>query len=212
MAKRRTSGIQRRARASDEAMTRRLGSGGGSALDMRVVALLGILALGAVILVVVLMFGAGGAQAQVGSRQVDDGGGHLADGQTGSGYSSNPPTSGQHWTTPAEWGVYTGANPAVPYQVIHNLEHGGIVIWYQPDRLDEASVKSLDDWVRQQVQTPQFKVIVSPWTGTDFGHPIAVTAWNWLLYQDELDLDQVRAFLEDHYQDAPEPNGGPGPP
>ncbi len=62
------------------------------------------------------------------------------------------------------------------------------------------------------MQAAKFKVILSPWTGEDFGHPIAVTAWNWLLYQDSADVDQIRAFLDDHYQRSPEPYGGPGQP
>ncbi len=53
-------------------------------------------------------------------------------------------------------------------------------------------------------------MILSPWSGQDFGHPIAVTAWDWLLYLDAADIDQVRAFQEDHpASDAPEPFGGP---
>jgi hypothetical protein len=211
MTKRRTSGVQRRARASEAAMTRRAGASSARGLDMRVVALLGILAVGAVILVVVVLFGGGGAQ-RIGTRQVDDGGGHIANGATGGPYSSVPATSGQHWVTPANWGVYTLAAPAFESQVIHNLEHGGIVIWYQPAKLDAAGVKALTDFVNTQVQGSRFKVILSPWIGADFGHPIAVTAWNWLLYLDSADIGQVRAFIDDHYQDAPEPNGGPGPP
>jgi hypothetical protein len=212
MTKRRTSGIQRRSRASEAAMTRRAVAGGsGATIDTRLLILLGILVVGGIVLVVILLFG-GGTATRVGERQVDDGGGHIADGTVGGPYSSVPATSGPHWGSTAEWGVYTDASPAIQSQVIHNLEHGGIVIWYQPTQLDAASVQALADYVRQQVRTAKYKVLLSPWTGEDFDHPIAVTSWNWLLYQDELDLDQVRAYLDDHYQEAPEPNGGPGPP
>lgn len=191
-------------------MSRRVGSGGGG-LDMRILILLGILVVGAVILVVVLLFG-GGADVPLGQRQPDDGGGHIADGTNGGPYSSVPATSGQHWTDPANWGVYTSANPAAESQVIHNLEHGGIVIWFQPGQLDQDGISALTTYVRQQNQTNRFKVILSPWIGQDFGHAVAVTAWNWLLYLDSADTDMIREFTNDHYGDAPEPNGGPGPP
>ena len=103
--------------------------------------------------------------------------------------------------------MYTGANPAIQSQVIHNLEHGGIVIWYQPAQVDASEISDLETWVREQQQTNRYKAIVSPWTGTDFGHPIAVTAWDWLLYLDSADMGQVQQFFDDHYGKSPEPNG-----
>ena len=214
MAKRRTSGIQRRSRASEEALSRRLGTGGGRSLDWRVLLIGGILLLGAVILLLVLLFGGGGGPSdRVGTPQIDDGRAHIAEGTSGGPYDSVPATSGSHWssaTAPGPWGVYSSAQPQE--RMIHNLEHGGIVIWYQPGKLDAAGVTALTTFVQQQVGTERFKVILTPWSGADFGHPIAVTSWGWLLYLDTPDLDQVRAFIDDHYQDAPEPNGGPGRP
>jgi hypothetical protein len=210
MAKRRTSGVQRRTRASEAAMSRRAGTGATGGIDLRILILLGILVIGGVVLMVVLLFG-GGGESMVGQRIPDDGQGHVPDCQVG-GYSSVPATSGCHQNTPGNWGVYSSASPAVESQVIHNLEHGGIVIWFQPGQLDTAGIDALTTYVRQQNQTNRYKVILSPWTGTAFEAPVAVTAWNWLLYLDSADLDQVREFIDDHYGDAPEPNGGPGPP
>jgi hypothetical protein len=213
MAKRRTSGIQRRSRASDAAMTRRVGSRGSStALDPRLLIVGGVLVVGAIILVVAIVF-AGSGTPPIGTRQVDQGGIHIPEGQAGGPYSSVPGTSGEHWntaTSPGPWGVYTTAQPQE--RLIHNLEHGGIVIWYQPNQLDADGVQALTAYVEQQVRTAKFKVILSPWDGEDFGHPIAVTAWDWLLYLDSADIGQVRAFLDAHYGKAPEPNGGPAAP
>jgi len=215
MAKRRTSGIQRRSRASDEALTRHLGSGQGRALDWRLLSIGAILVLGTVILLIVFLFGRGGDNPGgfAGLPQVHDGQLHIAEGTAGGRYSSIPATSGSHWNTadsPGPWGVYSNAQPQE--RMIHNLEHGGIVIWYQPARLDAAGVAALTTYVSQQVTTSQFKVILTPWSGADFGHPIAVTAWNWLLYLDTADVDAVRTFLDAHYGDAPESFGGPAQP
>jgi hypothetical protein len=207
--KRRTAGVQRRGRASDAAMQRRLNQRSGAAsIDWRLLIVGGVLVLGVIVLIIVLVFG-GSAGSRVGVQQVDDGGGHIQNGSVGGPYSSVPATSGQHWTTPANWGVYTGANPAIESQVVHNLEHGGIVIWYQ-STASQDDIDKLTQFAQQALNSANHKVILSPWSGQDFGHPIAVTAWNWLLYLDSADIDQVRAFQADHpSSDAPEPFGGP---
>jgi hypothetical protein len=207
--KRRTAGVQRRGRASEAAMTRRLNERSGIApIDWRLLLIGGVLVLGVIVLIIVLVFG-GSAAPSVGVQQVDDGGGHIQDGAIGGPYSSVPATSGQHWGTPANWGVYTASNPAIESQTIHNLEHGGIVIWYQSTASQE-DIDALTQFTDQALNSADRKVILSPWTGEDFGSPIAVTAWNWLLYLDSADIDQIRAFQEDHPpSDAPEPFGGP---
>jgi hypothetical protein len=214
MAKRRTSGIQRRSRASDAAMSRRVGPRGAStALDPRLMIIGGILLMGAIVLVVVLLF-AGNSGSRIGQRMPDEGAVHVPQSEFPT-YQSVPATSGPHWNlgngiAPLNWGVYTA--PQAEPAAVHNLEHGGIVIWYQPNLLDAAGVQALTDYVQQQVRTAKFKVLLSPWAGQDFGHPIAVTAWDWLLYLDTPDIGQVRAFLDDHYGQAPESASGPGPP
>ncbi|MGH2357536.1 MAG: DUF3105 domain-containing protein, partial [Candidatus Limnocylindria bacterium] len=146
--------------------------------------------------------------------QPNDGQGHVPNCTPGD-YSSNPPTSGCHLDTPANWGVYITPQDAT--QLIHNLEHGGIVIWYQQGALDEASVGQLADYVNSQVATGiggRFKFILSPWSGAAFedDHPIAVTAWRSLLFLDEANVDAIRSFADVRYQRAPENAGGPAPP
>ena len=187
MSRRRTTGVQRRTRASDEALNARVGaSSTRRGVDVRLLALGGVLALGAILVGVFLLFGnrdepVGQVVPNAGREHVDPG----AQVPPGS-YSSVPGTSGPHWNAPANWGVYPGvAGPSVPEaQAIHNLEHGGVVIWYQPGQVDQATIDALADYVNEQVATPRFKFILSPWTGSDFGHPVAVTAWTRLLYLD----------------------------
>lgn len=172
-----------------------------------------ILLFGAVILLLVLLFGGSSTSNRVGTAQIDDGGVHIADGTQGGPYHSVPATSGQHWnsaTSPGPWGVYNTAQPQE--RLLHNMEHGGIVIWYQPSKLDADGLAALTSYVQNQIATERFKVILAPWSGADFGHPIAVTSWGWLLYLDSADMDQVRAFVDDHYLQAPENLGGPGRP
>lgn len=217
MSKRRTSGIQRRSRASDAAMNRRLGEGG-SRFDMRIVAIAGFLLVGVLVVAFALVSAAPKSVAYAGERQPDEGRGHVADGTPDMQYKSVPATSGSHWVTPANWGIYGPDQPgqyAAPLpepQSVHNLEHGGTVIWYQPTKIQPADLEKLQNFVRGQLAGSRFKVILAPWTGQDFGHPIAAVAWDWRLYLDEANTDALKEFIAAHYQQSPEPNGGPGPP
>jgi hypothetical protein len=45
-------------------------------------------------------------------------------------YNTSPPTSGPHMPTPAPWGIYE--DPINQKILVHNLEHGGIVVQYGP--------------------------------------------------------------------------------
>ena len=225
MAKRRTSGIQRRERASSDALNRRLdtSNGGGGALpDWRLLAIGGVLLAGVVLIALVALMG-GTPNPNAGQTLPDDGQTHVDDGITcrspqapcgADPYSSLPATSGPHWGSPAAWGVYS--TPMNESQVIHNLEHGGIVIWYDPAALDDAQVSELTSYVESQVASGiggRFKFIASPWGASEpLDAAVAVTAWRHLLKLDAFDMSAIRTFADANYlRYAPEPNGGPGP-
>lgn len=233
--RRRTSGIQRRERASSDALNRRLdagGSGGATASlpDWRLLAIGGFLLVGVILIALVLAMG-GAPDPNAGETLQNDGNVHVSPGvdcrnpaqqnaSTNCGtdpYSSVPAASGPHWdpSALANWGVY--ATPQPETQLIHSLEHGGIVIWYDPELLSEAEVAELTSYVDGQVATGQsgrFKFILTPWGGNeDLGGAVAVTAWRHLRTLEAFDMDAIRGFADANYQrHAPEPNGGPGPP
>ena len=229
MAKRRTSGIQRRDRASADALNRRLDQRTRAALpDWRLLAIGGVLLVGLIILGLVLLFG-GRANPNAGTILPDDGQTHVTEGincRTPAGasqanecggadpYSSLPQASGPHWNSPANWGVYTTPQPET--QLGHNLEHGGIVIWYDAERLDEDAIDTLTQYVSTQVASGisgRFKFILTPWTGDEqLPAPIVLTAWRYLLELDEADTGAIDEFARARYGRSPEPNGGPGPP
>jgi Protein of unknown function (DUF3105) len=225
MAKRRTSSIQRRERASSDALNRRIEASGGSGLpDWRLLAIGGVLLVGVAIIALVILL-SGGQNPSLGVTTPDDGGTHVAPGTTCRSaaapcgpdpYSTLPATSGPHWdpSALAAWGVYS--TPQNESQLVHSLEHGGIVIWYDPDLLDDAQVAELTSYVEGQVASGlsgRFKFILSPWGGTEeLGAAVAVTAWRHLLKLDTFDMSAIREFADENYQvHAPEPGGGPGP-
>jgi Protein of unknown function (DUF3105) len=220
--RRRTSGIQRQ-RASAEAMNRRIDQGGSVGLpDWRLLLIGGVLVIGVLLLALVLLFGGGPAE-NVGVQHPDDGGTHVADGTDcrsqpdvcgPNPYSSLPATSGPHWGTPAAWGVYT--TPLPESQAIHNLEHGGIVIWYDPAALTVENIDALANHVETQNASGisgRYKFILSPWGGSEpLPAPVVATAWRWSLELQTADIDAIDEFARAHYGRSPEPNGGPGPP
>lgn len=204
-------------------MSRRVDDSSGPALpDWRLLAIGGLLLAGLLVVVLVLLFGSAPSE-DVGTVQANAGQGHVTDGLSCRAdprscdlgedpYTSLPATSGPHWNTPASWGVYS--TPQNESQLVHNLEHGGIVIWYRDD-LPPEEIEELAAYVETQVAQGvggRFKFILSPWGGEgDLGAPIAVTAWRYLLELDTADTDAIDEFAREHYGQAPEPNGGPLP-
>lgn len=211
-------------------MERRLDADRGSSLpDWRLLAIGGVLAIGLILIVLVLIFG-GGRDENAGVALPNDGTVHVSPGvdcrdpaqqneTTNCGtdpYSSVPAASGPHWDPSgvANWGVYS--TPQLETQLVHNLEHGGIVIWYDPEALTDEQVAELSSYVEAQVATGlggRFKFILTPWGGEqDLGGIVAVTAWRHLLTLETFDMDAVRGFADANYlRHAPEPNGGPAP-
>jgi Protein of unknown function (DUF3105) len=228
--RRRTSGVQKRDRASSEAMSRRIDQGSTPVLpDWRLLLIGGVLVVGVLILALVLLFG-GTPSASLGVQQQNDGGQHVSPGTdcrdpaqqndqtlcSTAPYSSLPAASGPHWdpSALANWGVYSTPQPET--QLIHSLEHGGVVIWYDPAVLDAESIDALTNYVNTQTASGvsgRYKFILSPWGGADpLPAPIVASTWRWLLELETGDTDRIDEFAREHYGDAPEPNGGPGPP
>lgn len=126
-------------------------------------------------------------------------------------YNSNPPSSGAHYSSPANWGIYD-------YEVndkifIHNLEHGGVWISYHPG-IPLPVVDELKGFVGENRAS---KLVMAPRSANDTD--IAVVVWG-RVFKFNLEngalpggaLDQIRLFyrtLKDH---APEyvPDSMPG--
>jgi hypothetical protein len=56
-------------------------------------------------------------------------------------YPDAPPGFGPHWQTPAEFGrkFYTAADRPEVEQLVHNLEHGYTILWYDQTVADDSS-------------------------------------------------------------------------
>jgi hypothetical protein len=121
---------------------------------------------------------------------------HINPGQPHPPYNSNPPTSGWHWPNPQDWGIYT--NQQFQEQLVHNLEHGGIVIQYV--NLPPGDVQRLTDLVSRD----NYHMILAPYPGLPQGVKVAYTAWTHLQTCDGVDENAIRAFINAFRDKGPE--------
>ena len=83
-------------------------------------------------------------------------------------WSTFPPSGGAHYPLWAVWGFYT--QPVNPRQVVHNEEHGGVIIWWGP-KVPASTVEKLRAFYNDQPDG----VFGTPIAG--LGRKIALTAW-----------------------------------
>lgn len=127
---------------------------------------------------------------------------HIEVGEQHESYNSDPPTSGPHYAQPAEAGFYDEALP--DEQLVHNLEHGYIVIWYTCAKLDESACNDLKANIKSIITDVNgFKVIASPRDSIDV--PVVMTSWGRLLKMETFDAVQARAFYKSNLNKSPEP-------
>jgi hypothetical protein len=126
----------------------------------------------------------------------EEGQGHV---ETTVDYNTNPPTSGDHDPIPAADGAYTGAPETEA--LVHSLEHGRIVIQFDPAAPDsvKGDLKALSDEL-------QYHVILTP-NETGMPFEVAATAWTRSLgcrQMNERVFDAIRAFHADFVDQGPE--------
>lgn len=101
---------------------------------------------------------------------------HIEVGAAHDPYNSNPPTSGPHYNQsglgPVPAGFYDDATEAPPEGVVHNLEHGMIVIYYNPD----APAAVIAD-VEHAVDDERIATVATPWSQIEGDANVVFTAW-----------------------------------
>jgi len=110
-------------------------------------------------------------------------------------YNSNPPSSGDHWPTPATCQVYINEVP--DEAVIHSLEHGAVWISYK-DKNDKDLIKKLTDITKGSGG----KVLLSPREKNDSN--LALASWGRVLRLEKYDEQKIRDFIRYYRNAAPE--------
>ena len=134
---------------------------------------LGVILLGGV-LALVAFSGGDGSSAAINSRYCTEESfpglrpDHLGSPDEKVDYNSFPPSSGPHYQSPAPWGIYE--DPIKQTILVHNLEHGGIVLQY--GKVGEQTVREIQSFY----QNDPYGLVVAPYPR--LGKAIALTAWN----------------------------------
>lgn len=131
---------------------------------------------------------------------------HLAPDTNPGEYNSDPPTSGLHYASDLEAGFYEENIYTYPAAyLVHNLEHGYVIFWYNCDLLDETGCTELKSQIRTVMdELGGVKMIAYPWNSLDV--PIAMTSWGRIQKFETFDPEQAKAFYRANLNRAPEPD------
>ena len=132
---------------------------------------------------------------QLGQEFANQGQEHIAAGAKHADYNSFPATSGPHYVAPKPWGAYS-------YEIdqetlVHNLEHGGVVIQYNPDllKVNPSKLEAI------QAQFPN-KTVVAP--NAKLKVALALTSWRRLYTLDTYDETKIVDFIKQYKNHSPE--------
>jgi hypothetical protein len=132
---------------------------------------------------------------------------HVAEGTDPGPYNSDPPTSGRHYAASLPAGFYHEEDVQGPYPegyLVHSLEHGYVIFWYNCTLIDEQSCSDLKGQIEPVLdRADNYKVIAHPWESTDV--PVVMTSWGRMLRFEEFDPEQAYEFIVRNRNKAPEP-------
>jgi len=121
-------------------------------------------------------------------------------------YATNPPTSGRHYQDWAQYKTYS--IPVAHGFLVHNLEHGAIVISYNCHHGCDEEVAALQAYLDGLPPDPscepevKHRVVVVPDPELDVR--FAAAAWGTSLKSECFDLEALGAFMQENYNHAPE--------
>jgi len=152
-------------------------------------------------------------------------------------YTTAPPAYGPHWNeanvAPAPFNrkFYTEDDRPELEALVHNLEHGYTILWYDRTIADDAEQMNVIDGIADKFRVDdanfRLKFIAAPWTAQDEkesgkfpdGKHIALTHWSnsggknddeqvgVFQYCEKPSGEAIESFMLDYpYTDSPEPN------
>ena len=128
-------------------------------------------------------------------------------------YNSNPPTSGAHYADAPNMmqvheGFYDDSSRQIDEDIVHSMEHGYVVIWYDCTKIDKDKCDPLKSSLRELISSINggYHLIANPRTG-NMETVIALTSWGRLERLDAYDPVKIRQFIDRNLNQAPEPGG-----
>ena len=150
-------------------------------------------------------------EAIIGVQHPEQARNHIPRGQKHDPYNSDPASSGPHYAdsgAPTSWGTYV---EEVPDEVfLHNEEHGGMVVTYNPQLLPADQLKKLRALFAAPSSNKDFspgKFILTPRSKDT--HAIELASWRWTMNLDGYDEATLMKFFRQHVGQSPEPAAGP---
>ena len=125
---------------------------------------------------------------------------HVEDG-TAVAYNSVPATSGDHYFSPQPCGFYEGEVP--DERVVHNLEHGNIIISYNLE--DSNEIDQLREVYNDLEGWKDHYTVARSYPKIEPGQ-VALSAWGVLDVMNGVDQDRIERFYE-HYVGRLGPEG-----
>jgi len=122
---------------------------------------------------------------------------------TAADYKTNPPTSGNHFPTWAEDGVYDTGQTPQPGLLVHTLEHGRIDVQYKPGTPAET-VDQLSALLAEMNEGYHMLLFENT---TEMDAQVAATAWGHSLTCPEMNdavFDAIRTFRNEYIDQGPE--------
>lgn len=147
-------------------------------------------------------------EPQISAEMSDEGRKHIKQGEAHEPYKSDFPTSGPHYaddSSPTNWGIHEEEQP--DEVLIHNMEHGGIVVAYRPD-LPAEEIQKLTSLFSSPYSNDTFKpikAIVIPRAKNK--DPIILGAWRHMLPLESYDENKLITFYQQRLGKSPEPTG-----
>lgn len=135
---------------------------------------------------------------------------HVPPGASLPAYNTNPPTSGQHYAQTFQAGFFdeTSQESNTPNPegfLVHNLEHGYVIFWYNCEILSEEACTALKDQIQSVMEDANnFKVIAFPYNKIEV--PVALTSWGRILEMEIFDPELAAQFVDRNRNQAPESN------
>ncbi len=123
-----------------------------------------------------------------GEEQPNQGAAHIPRGALAQ--KQDPPTSGSHYGDGvAGPGIHD--EPVDDGLTLHSMEHGAVVLHYDPEKLSGEQIEQLKDIFLSKLRG---KKIMMP--RTNMSKPIIMTSWGQILSLDEIKEDELINFIE----------------
>ena len=132
---------------------------------------------------------------------------HVPEGTDPDPYNTNPPSSGPHYAEHFASEFFEVNTYDYPEgYLVHNLEHGYAIFWYNCDLFSAEECVQLKNEIRGVMEKAKmYKVIAYPWPKIDV--PVVITSWGRMLTMEKFDTNLAYTYVRQYREKSPEPRG-----